>query len=98
MSDGEQLSPEVVAYAVDLFRNLSHPVRFGLMWTLQSGDFCVKDLMEAMGASQVVTSQQLKRLRRCGLATSRQEKNRRIYSSTVRGFRELTSQLIRSSS
>jgi DNA-binding transcriptional ArsR family regulator len=67
------------------------------MWALQRGDFCVKDLMAAVGASQVVTSQQLIRLRRAGLVTSQRDGNRRIYSSTVKSVGELLNYLVSSS-
>lgn len=58
---------------VPVLKALAHPLRFGLVEALASGEKCVCDLVEAFDASQPLVSHHLAVLKKAGLVLDRQD-------------------------
>jgi ArsR family transcriptional regulator len=58
---------------VPMLKALAHPLRFGLVEALASGEKCVCDLVESFDASQPLVSHHLAILKKAGLVHDRQD-------------------------
>lgn len=65
---------------VPMLKALAHPLRFGLIELLSSGEKCVCDLVEEFGASQPLVSHHLAILKKVGLVHDRQDATWVYYS------------------
>ncbi len=62
------------------FRNLSNPLKIGIIETLQNGDKSVNDLSIELNVEQSKLSHALVNLKFCNLVNSKQKGKQRIYS------------------
>ncbi len=63
-----------------LFKALSEPLRVKLVLSMLHGEVCVQGFVDLLGLSQPSISNQLAKLKSCGLVKSRKEKNKIFYS------------------
>jgi DNA-binding transcriptional ArsR family regulator len=59
--------------AAKVLRALAHPIRIGIVQTLETGPLCVSDLMTKLGCSQSMMSQQIRILEEKGIIAARKE-------------------------
>ena len=72
--------PAAATSRVDLiFRAFADPSRLRILNLVQDGEFCVCDLVDALGLPQPTVSRHLAYLRRAGLVTVRQERSWNFY-------------------
>ena len=64
---------DVAAHAVELLKAMANEWRLMILCQLSEGEKTVSELQEILGLSQSALSQQLARLRREGLVTTRRE-------------------------
>lgn len=76
----ERASTARVYDPVPVLKALAHPLRFGLVELLASGEKCVCDLVEEVGASQPLVSHHLAVLKKAGLVHDRQDATWVYYS------------------
>ncbi len=67
------LSPEVLDRAANVIRILGHPTRLKIIEALEGGEQTVSRIQQALGLSQPLVSQQLAKLRSCGIVAARRE-------------------------
>lgn len=83
MAKDIQISQEAMAAAADeasqVMSALSNPARLMLLCQLVEGEKTVGDLERALGLSQAYVSQQLARLRACGMVESTPDGRARRY-------------------
>jgi DNA-binding transcriptional ArsR family regulator len=74
------LPPQLVERIAERFRVLGEPMRIRLLDRLRDGEATVRELEEAMGASQQNVSQHLGVLLRAGIVERRKQGNFSVYS------------------
>lgn len=72
---------------VPMLKALAHPLRFGLIELLSSGEKCVCDLVEEFGVSQPLVSHHLAILKRAGLVHDHQDATWVYYSLDSENWR-----------
>ncbi len=67
------MNDETAEHVARVLKALAHPVRLQIVDALASGEKCVSDIVEAVGAKQSVTSQQLNMMRDKGVLSCRRD-------------------------
>ncbi len=73
------MTPEQRQFGVQLLSALAHPARMRIVEYLAAGPASVKDIMEAVGLKQSITSQHLAALLTAGVLVRSASGNQRIY-------------------
>ncbi len=80
----------VCGQILEMFQLLSNKTRFRIICLLAQGEFCVSDIVEVVGESQMSNiSQQLKMLAVTGLIERRREKQQILYTLKDKQVRAL---------
>lgn len=81
MAGHKLLPPEAMTLVAARFKVLGDPMRLRILNSLQDGELSVREITEAVAASQPNVSKHLKTLQDAGLVARRQEGNLVYYSS-----------------
>jgi DNA-binding transcriptional ArsR family regulator len=80
--------------SVTALRMLADPTRLRLMWLLCAGEHDVTTLAAAVGAARPAVSQHLAKLLLAGLATSRRDGRRALYTAKGGHVRRLVAEVL----
>ncbi len=72
-----------------MFRSMSDPTRLRIMSLLSEGEYCVTDLVAALGMEQSTVSHQLRDMREAGWVRYRREGRHVFYSLDDEHVRDL---------
>jgi DNA-binding transcriptional ArsR family regulator len=67
------ISPTTLSRAADIIKMLGHPERLKIVEVLERGEATVSDIQGALRLPQAIVSQQLARMRGCGIVTQRRD-------------------------
>lgn len=67
------ISPATLSRAADIIRMLGHPERLKIVEVLERGEATVSAIQDTLDLPQAVVSQQLAKMRGCGIVAQRRE-------------------------
>jgi DNA-binding transcriptional ArsR family regulator len=67
------INPRVLSRAAEIIKMLGHPVRLKIVEVLERHEATVSEIQDTLGLSQATVSQQLARMRGCGIVTARRD-------------------------
>ena len=67
------MDKDVVEHAADVLKAVAHPARLEIIELLESGEKSVSEIIDALGAKQAITSQQLNMMKDKAVLSSRRE-------------------------
>lgn len=67
------INPRVLSHAAEIIKMLGHPVRLKIVEILERHEAAVSEIQETLGLSQATVSQQLARMRGCGIVAARRD-------------------------
>ena len=75
-----ELDADFLQEASTMIKTMGHPDRLRIVELVRVNEHSVKDIQQALGLSQPVTSQHLRRMYHQGILTSRREGHRVLYA------------------
>jgi DNA-binding transcriptional ArsR family regulator len=67
------IKPQALSRAADIIKMLGHPERLKIVEVLEQGEAAVSEIQDILGLSQATVSQQLAKMRGCGIVAQRRD-------------------------